>query len=299
MQKFVLAAALVPFAIACGGASSIDESNDDVTAVTDQLFSVRRDERACAAPACGGFFATAILQNTAASYVTSLDLAKAGLDAPTRQSVLAAPSEELLLQGHLSAADKRGFHKLVVKNAWRGMPGIVPAANDLLYTVAERAPQITCVAAPCNNQIATEAASGKATAVTRSSVAGAARAFVDRTWLENRVVLHGALVAAHVAAGQKMAGGTESVLEASQVWMHLPETAGPCAMPREQVCGAGQVQSYERTPDRCVEPAGCVTLGVCPRAVQPSCADGYLASTWAASPDACPATACDPAWVVQ
>ena len=296
MKNFIFPAAFL-LAVACGGATALDEGEGDLTA-SDQLFAVHRDERKCAAPACGGWFATALLKNAAQSYVSTIDFSVSGLDAATQQMVLAAPDEELLFKGHLSAADKRGLRHLVVKDAWRGMPGIVPSAKDGFFSVAQRSPQITCVAAPCNNEIATDAASGKATALTRVSVESAAQAFVDQAWLQNRIVLHGALVAAHVAAGQQMAAGTETVLEASQVWLHLPESAGPCPMPREEQCGAGQVAAYERTADRCIEPVACVTQGVCTR-MQPACPDGYVASTWAAAPDGCAATACDPAWVVQ
>jgi hypothetical protein len=299
MQRLCFPAALLLCSIACGGGvSSTDEGTSDVAAAGDQLFTVRRDERRCPAPACGGFVISAIAKNAAPSYVTDLDLTQTALDAAAQQMVLSAPGEELLIKGRLSAADPRGLRKLLVKDAWRGMPGIVPAAKDAFYSVAPRAPQHVCAAAPCNNQIATEAGSGKATALTRVSVHGASRAFVDQAWLQNRVALYGALVAAHVAAGQKLAAGTETVLEASQVWLHLPESAGPCAMPREQVCGAGQVQAYARTADRCLQAVGCVARGVCPM-MQPSCPAGYVASTWASAPNGCTATACDPAWVNQ
>ena len=139
---------------------------------------------------------------------------------PPRRRKLGAPGEELLFKARVGMADKRGQRKLLVKDAWRGMPGIVPAAKDALYTVS--APQRACGAAPCDNPIATESSSGKTTALTRVAVDRAARAFVDQDWLQNRIVSHGALVTAHVASGK-----TEVVLDASQVWLHLPENAGP------------------------------------------------------------------------
>lgn len=297
MKRNAISLALSLCAAACGGSpDSMDAGADDV-AGSAQLFTVRRDERKCSAPACGGFWASATTTDASPVYVADLDLSKAGLDAATEAQVRGAPAEELLFKARVGT-DSKGLRKLLVKDAWRGMPGVVPAATDTLFSVAARSPQHTCVAAPCNNQIATAIANGKTTDLTRVAVQRAAKAFVDQQWLQNRAVAWGALLTAHVAAGQKLAAGTETVLDASQVWIHLPESAGPCAAPRQQACGASQVQAFVRTPDRCVEAVGCVTPGMCPR-MQPSCPDGYVASTWASAPNACTATACDPAWVVR
>jgi hypothetical protein len=285
-------------AAACGGGMDpLGENADDATSAT-QLFTVRRDERKCAAPACGGFWASAVSQDASPAYVAELDLSRAGLDAASRQEVREAPAEELLFRARLGAADKRGLRRLLVKDAWRGMPGIVAAARDAIYRVAPRSPQVQCLTAPCNNQVATQLGSGKTTELTRVSAERAAKAFVDQPWLENRIGIHGALVAARVAAGKKTAGGTEVVLDASQVWLHLPESAGPCPMPRELACAPSQVQAYARTTDRCLLAVGCVTPGVCSR-MQPSCSEGYVPTSWTSAPDGCPATVCDPAWVAR
>src|SRR5437870_2618040 len=58
MKKIISLALL---AAACGGAiDQLDEGEDDATAASYALFTVRRDERKCAAPACGGWWATAL-----------------------------------------------------------------------------------------------------------------------------------------------------------------------------------------------------------------------------------------------
>src|SRR5260221_6213616 len=245
MKKMAISLGIVLLATACGGAiDQLDAGEDDATAATYALFTVRRDERKCAAPACGGWWASRPHGSANPVYVSDLDFSRASLDGKTESQVRAAPGEELLFKARLCAPGKRGQHQLLVKDAWRGMPGIVPAANDAVYSVAARAPQRTCIAAPCNNQIATTMSTGKTTDLTRVAVDRAARAFVDQDWLQNRIVSHGALVAAHFAAGAKMAAGTEVVLDASQVWVHLPENAGPCSKPVEKACGQSQVQAY-------------------------------------------------------
>jgi uncharacterized protein DUF6748 len=296
MKRIIFPVVLALCAIACGGAPDLaDEIDADATAST-QLFTVRRDERKCAAPACGGYFASPVKENATAVYVPDLDLSRAGLDAQDEQALRAAPAEELLFKARLSAPDKRGLRTLLVKDAWRGMPGIVPAAKDVIFSVAPRSPVRTCVAAPCNNQVGTQVASGKTSELSRVSVQGAAHAFVDQQWLQNRVATRKALAAAHVASGAKLTAGTEVVLEASQVWLHLPESAGPCAAQKEAACGAGQVQAYQRTADRCVEPVGCVTQGICPM-MTAACPEGYARTQWVSAPNGCAVAACDPAWL--
>lgn len=274
MKRMIFPAAMILFLAACGGAiDSLDEAGADVSATSWQLFTVQRDERKCMAPMCGGFWATA--QGAAApSYVSGIDFSKSALDAATQEMVLGAPAEELLLHAKLSAKDARGLRTLVVKDAYRGMPGIVPAAKDAMYSMQQ------------SSSVASDQLSGKTAKVTSVDVSGAAKAFVDQTWLANRVQQHGAIASAHV---------TKSVLAASQVFLHLPETEGPCAKPVEKACGSDEVQAYARTADRCLQPLGCVARAICPM-MQPSCPAEYVAVSWTAA-NGCLATACDPAWV--
>src|SRR5690349_20430525 len=99
MPKKIFAVAMFLLFTACGGAvDSLDEGADDVSAASWQLFTVRRDERKCMAPMCGGWFATSA-QNS--SYVTDLDFSKSALDAGTQEMVRSAPTEELVLRAKL------------------------------------------------------------------------------------------------------------------------------------------------------------------------------------------------------
>jgi hypothetical protein len=289
MKKILFPAAILLLVAACGGEiNSIDES--DIASSTSHLFTVRKDDRAGAAS--NSYWASVMHSNAAPVLVSAFDLSNAGLDAAAQAVVASAPAEELLFRARV-ITDKHGQRVLAVKDAYRGMPGIVPSAKDGIFGVAFNSR--ACVTAPCNSQTATDQISNKSTELTRVDVTAAAASFVDRDWLQNRILLHGALVTGHVATGATV--GTDTVLEASQIWLHVPETPGPCAMPRQQLCTDGQVQAFARTSDRCEEPLGCVTRGVC-MYMQPACAAGYLTVTWTSAPDGCPATACDPAWTV-
>src|SRR4051812_30321485 len=103
---------LIALAAACGGTADLDSNEDDATAASYHLFTVRRDERKCAAPMCGGFWATAISEDASPVYVADLDLSRAGLS--SESVVRSAPGEELLLRARISKG------KLIVKDAWRG-----------------------------------------------------------------------------------------------------------------------------------------------------------------------------------
>lgn len=71
-------------AAACGGAlDAMDAGAADIAAGNAQLLKVRRDERKCSAPACGGFWATPVRTSASPGDLADLDLSKAGLDATT------------------------------------------------------------------------------------------------------------------------------------------------------------------------------------------------------------------------
>ena len=89
MKKIISLALL---ATACGGAiDQLDAGEDDATAASYALFTVRRDERKCAAPACGGWWATALRTDATPSYVSDLDFSRAHLDDRTESQLRGAP----------------------------------------------------------------------------------------------------------------------------------------------------------------------------------------------------------------
>ncbi len=124
-------------------------------------------------------------------------------------------------------------------------------------------------------------------------VSGAARPGVDRTWLAGRVLRHGAIVAGAIADGRRFTAGPELVLRATQVFLRMPDSIGPCPRTLERVCASGQIATYRRTEERCLVFDGCVQPAMC-AGPGVTCDAGYTKASWAAGAGGCPAFACDP-----
>ena len=301
MSRSVLAS--VVLAVLCGcGAGVVDSSSDAVgiddalSTVTAGFVTVQRDARRCAAPACGGYFVTQVNHSLAAIYVAALDFSQSNLDDGTIAKVTGAPDAELLLYGKLGRTSRTTHTRnFIVLDAYRGMPGRTVGSSDHFYSVASNGKQ--CLAAPCNALTATKLNStAQPKDFTTLSVASAAAAFVDQTWLSHRVLDRNAIVAASFTSGTRYPTGTESVLDSSQVFLHLPESVGPCPMLMPMNCTNGQVNVVERNADRCLVPAGCANPGICSMML-PACPDGYTLTTWRDVSNACPHAACDPSWL--
>jgi hypothetical protein len=116
---------------------------------------------------------------------------------------------------------------------------------------------------------------------------------VDGRWLRKRAIEGGA-----ITSGVWVRRGEELVLEASNVFLKLPERAGPCPLFRLANCPDGQTWSFTRTADRCIVPVSCVTTRYC-AAYLPACAEGYTLASWPSTNGGCSAYACDPTWVVE
>jgi hypothetical protein len=108
---------------------------------------------------------------------------------------------------------------------------------------------------------------------------------------------HGAIVAGHFALGPgyNVAGAQERVLEASQVYVRVPDAEEPCYV-RRAFCAEPSVPTYMRDAGLCLRFAGCREPGICPL-FMPSCAPGYTLVSWRAGEHACPAYACDPSFI--
>ena len=277
----------------CGGAAADGESEDSLSQSKKSHVTVRRDQRRCPSPACGGYFVRDANKTTSEQYVGSLDFSAAGLDGATIDPVVGAPAGEIILLGKLTPADaKTKVRSFKVSAAWRGMPGRMPAAGDMLFSAASTG--IQCIAAPCHNQAATKLNDTAITSFSHYDVASASTDFVDQEWLTSRVRDHGGLVAARIVDGVKLAAGPERVLAASQVFVKLPETAGPCTKAQVNLsCAAGEMVVYQRDQDRCAMPVACARPGVCTQSM-PSCDEGYSLVQWRSGPNACNASACDP-----
>ncbi|MFL5318376.1 MAG: DUF6748 domain-containing protein [Myxococcaceae bacterium] len=283
------------------GADQVTDADDSLSATSQSWTTIRRDLRKCASPYCGGYFVRDLNRATVTEkYVARLDLSATGLSDVDQAKVTGAGDFELVLRGKLgpidTATNTRAF---LVTEAYRGMPGVTALATDTFYQAGHRSPQITCITAPCNNEVATSLNhSSTKVYFTSYSVKGASKQWVDQNWLASRVEEHGAIVAAHFSNGQSYAGGPEKVLDASQVFIRLPEHVGPCMMLMEPHCDTGKVSVYTRTQDRCTLHTACVQPGMCPM-FMPACEAGYTLMSFRSGKNACNSYACDPTFTVQ
>jgi len=286
-------AMLVLGAIGCGGAAVDGENEDGLSASKQTHVTIRRDERKCASPACGGYFVSDANKTTAEQYVAALTFG-AGFDDATIANINSAPAGELVLFGKLTAADsKTKVRSFKVTSAFRGMPGFSVPAGDSIFAVVSTPMQ--CVAAPCLNKAATRLNDGAVTHFSAFDVGAVSAGFVDQGWLVSRVRDHGALVAAQIVDGVKLTAGHDQVLAAAQVFIKLPETTScsPSGTGAAVLCPADQVAVFQRDENRCVKQVGCSKPGVCSQAM-PSCAAGYSLVQWRAGPNACLTSVCDP-----
>jgi hypothetical protein len=278
---------------------SIAAQSDALMIGEGRFYTVRPDLRRCMAPLCGGYFIKEVNSRAPERYVSSLDFSASGIDPRTIAQVQQTPAHDLLLRGWLGEKDAR-FHTraLMVADAYRGLPGIEVAAGDAFYRVNDRYPPIMCFVAPCNNLVIHRLNSAEREMVTSLEVERALATNVDATWVADRVRYHGAIVAGHVRDGIDYPGGPEQVIDASQVWIHLPALTA-CPPRPHPLCETPLVATYDRTPDRCMVFTGCDVRYRCPMFVPPRCEPGYHLALWATNDTACVDTACDPDFLVH
>jgi len=291
-------ASLPLFGLACVADSDSSEQgqeDDAISASARAYVTLRRDVRKCASPKCGGWFVKDVnKKNPTERYVSSLDFGNANLDDASIAEVQDAPDGEVVVRAKLGPLDASGTRSLLVWEAYRGMPGFVPASGDAFYAVSARDPQIQCFTAPCDNLSAKKLNSTSTTNFTRTEIELDHR--IQTSWLEKRVNEDDAIVVGSIKKGDHFAGGYEHVLEANQVLLKLPEMEGPCPQFKLAACPDGQTRTYTRSPDRCILPDACVDTHACPLLV-PNCGDGYTLVSYPTSPSGCPSFTCDPTWI--
>ena len=287
-------------ATACAASDGSDPGSvgEGVDELSTAFVTLRADMRRCADPLCGGYFVRDVNRRSVEHYVSRLDF-DTSVPAEVIEDVRSAPATELVLRGHVGPQETR-FHTrpFVVSEAFRGMPGVTPREDAAFYQVHARKPPIDCFVAPCPNEIAHTLNTSVTAEFDRVSVDATALLWVDKGWLASRVEAHGAVVAGTLVQGAQFPGGFEEVLDASQVYVRLPERVGPCPVSPTQSCADGTVSVQERDADRCIMQVGCVKPGICPL-FEPLCASGYTLSSWASAPDACAAFACDPSFAIK
>ena len=226
----------------------------------------------------------------------ALDFAQSGLSAEDVAKAEGAGRGELVLRGKLGSTGRDGYRTFIVTEAYRGMPGVQPLAGQSFFKASSLG--IKCITAPCFSEEALKLNTTQKTRFASYSVARASRPLVDQEWLTRRVAGHDAIVAAAFITGQTFPGGADKILDASQVYLRLPEQSGPCPVMKLAACPEGQDWAWERNEDRCVLPMGCVESGAC-AAYVPACDDGYTLQSWSGGMFACSVYACDPTFTVE
>lgn len=290
----ILTAAAVLFLSACG-VSEGELTNEQDTLDTESAelgtgartyVTVERDYRKCAFPMCSGWYVTDVNRvHPKATYVYALDFKSSGLDEAT---IARAQEGKAVLRGKLGAKFQ-GIPAFVVSDAWVGMPGIEAGKDFFLVSKVN----IQCIKAPCPTLKATKLNAGGSSLFDGLVVKDAALPRVSQPWLSSRVTERGAIVTGTFTQGQLISGSYERILSASQVFVKLPETIGPCPLVKMPACTGGKVRTYVRDANRCVVPSACVTPGAC-AAFVPQCDEGYTLQSWTGGMFACSVSACDP-----
>lgn len=276
---------------------STGDDTAELSATSRTYVTLRRDFRKCVAPACGGYFVQDVNRaNPNERYVNSLDFSKSTLSADDITVVLEAPTGELVLRGKLGPIEHRfNTRPFLVYEAYRGMPGI-EVQDNTFYTVQDSG--IRCVTVPCASLKAKKLNTTSTRVFDGVKVDRASAPLVDQTWLSNQVMTTQAIVAAKFVDGETWPAGTEELLDASQVYLRVPQEQS-CPQARMPQCEAGTERSYSRDENRCMLPGPCVAAGPCIPKVFPSCATGYTRMKWLTAPNACVDIACDPTWLLQ
>jgi len=281
---------------ACG-ANLDDQATAEQDAVSTYRLSfvtLRHDQRKCMSPLCGGYFVQDVNGGTAERYVSGLDFSRADLDDDSIARVQAAPAEELVLRGKLGPAEwNYNTRTFLVYEAYRGMPGMRPVSGEAFYKVQDRDPQIRCFMAPCPNLVALTLNTSTQTIFDSTDVMRASAPHVDQNWLAERLHGRNAIAAGVIRDGTLFPGGYEKVLDASQVYVRLPERIGPCPMMPIPNCDP-LTATFTRSADRCLVFDACADHSNCPSLQPAICAEGYELQGWPTNTVACIAFACDP-----
>jgi hypothetical protein len=149
---------LTVLSTACGVSSLEVEGTEDTLADDSQELSTtkdtfviaRRDYRRCVSPMCGGYWVKDLNSTMQERYVSAFDFSDSSLLASTYDVIRGAPDNELILFGRLGPKESRfDTRTLMVKLAYRGMPGRTFSATDKFYGVFPS--KIACTTTPCAN----------------------------------------------------------------------------------------------------------------------------------------------------
>ena len=267
---------------------SIDDDSSDLSTTKDTFVIVRRDQRRCIAPLCGGYWVKDLNSTMQERYVSAFDFGGSTLSDEVQAQVTGGPDFEIVLEGRLGQKENvYNTRTLRVIAAYRGMPGMTLAATDKFYSVSPT--RIACITQPCANLQTTRLnrTTGH-TMATDVSVERALATMVDEGWLHDRVVAKRAVV-----AGRVVRKNNHVTVDARQVFIALPDQVALCPADVVESCPSGEVIAFERTTDRCTVAVGCTVPGVC-APFDPTCDAGYSLVSWQ---NMCPRNACEPAFL--
>lgn len=295
MKTFL--AALMVFAVGCGVSESEigvqadegDVESSELSTTKDTFILVRRDYRKCIAPLCGGYWVRDLNSTMQDRYVSALDLTGSSVPEDQRDRVTNAPDNELVVFGRLGPRENKfNTRTLTVLDAYRGLPGVSFAATDKFYGVFPT--KIACITTPCANLQATRLnrTTGHAMA-TEVRVDRALKPLVDGSWVMARVRQNRAVLAGTITRSQG-----NVVVDASQVFIRVPDRFQSCPKIAPPKCSNTQISAWERTENRCTVPVGCTPFGVCAN-FNWQCEPGYALIGWT---NFCPRYACDPEWAL-
>ncbi len=304
MNKLLLLAVSV-FAVGCGvsNVAALDEAAEFDGADESELstrsytyLTIRRDYRKCMSPYCGGYWVKDV--NVAAGvpevYVSGLTYVNGSISPAGREQLTSAADGEIVIRGRLGAIHRpTGTRKLVVRDAYRGLPGAWRAPDTTFYTV-ERLVTACLPSQPCP-MLEGKALNRQArpTSAQRLELQDALAPMVSEPWLREQVLSGEAIVAGQFLTAQKLPAPATTSLSVSDVFFKL-EAGWSCPVFRLAQCPDGGTWTFSYSSIGCIVPAGCVQGGACIALAPPDCAPGYRAVSYSAKPFACSAQVCEP-----
>lgn len=264
---------------------SLEAEGEGLSSTKDTYIIVRRDVRRCIAPLCGGYWVKDLNSTAQERYVSAFDFSLSDIPADTQSVLTASPDYELVVYGRLGPKERQyNTRTLIVKLAYRGLPGNTFLATDKFYGVFPT--KIACITQPCAYLQTTRL--NRTTGHTMASgfdFSNVLEPFVDEQWLLGR-----AYSGRTIIAGKIVRKDGAVTVTAQQVFVQLPDRVVPCEPPATVACTVDEVPYYSRSPNRCNEAAGCGQPRFC-AAYVPACSPGYRHATWSAG---CTMYACEP-----
>lgn len=302
-KLFVLLAALLAMGCGVSNVAEVDEGveletdENDLSTTVYSFVTVRRDYRKCASPYCGGYWVrdVNVSATTPEVYVSALTYVNGSISAVGREQIATAGDNELVLRARLGAIHRpTNTRKLVVRDAYRGLPGVKVAAFEKLYAVQRLV--TACLPNQSCPQLEAKELNGPARKLYAHRLDVMAPDQVSEPWMREAILGADTLVTGQFVTSQKLPAPAVTALHATNVFLKL-EAGWSCPVFRLARCPNEGTWTFEYSSIGCIVPAGCVEGGACIAKAPPECANGYRPVHFAAQPFACMAQVCEPEFV--